>query len=351
MTNASQTDTEEVARELFGHLGGFMTALSMHHGLRLGLYEALLDDLGTTSEELAHRTGLSERWVREWLYQQTAARMLLHVDGERFTLRPGLTQLLAPGSPIAATLDGLPLYLDGFAHLPEAMRTGRGRDYDAFGDEVWRGAESVAAMSREPLLDRALPALGGVHEALRAGGRAADIGCGAGLLLIAMAEAYPASAWQGYDVSEQGLRWSREALAASAANNVSFANPLKEPLPSDHSLDLVTFIDVLHDATFPGELLTAAHAALKPEGVALVVEVGQPDELTEKLADPLAPFIYGVSMSICLSSSLSEEGGEGIGTFGLSRSVLERLALEAGFTRVDIVDVGENVNAYYALRP
>src|SRR5207245_1418767 len=62
------------AKLVFGALGGAMTATMIHLGDRLGLYRALADGEALTSAELAARTGCAERWVREWLCQQGAAR-------------------------------------------------------------------------------------------------------------------------------------------------------------------------------------------------------------------------------------------------------------------------------------
>src|SRR5439155_311367 len=71
------------AKLVFGALGGAMTATMIHLGDRLGLYRALADGEALTSAELAARTGCAERWVREWLFQQGAARVLEYRDGGR----------------------------------------------------------------------------------------------------------------------------------------------------------------------------------------------------------------------------------------------------------------------------
>jgi len=77
---------------LFSKLEGAVTALMIHVGDRLGLYRALAEVGGpVTSEELATRTGLDERWVREWLYNQGAAKLIaFDDDGGRFWLTPWL---------------------------------------------------------------------------------------------------------------------------------------------------------------------------------------------------------------------------------------------------------------------
>src|ERR1700752_2743924 len=77
---------KEFAKHVFGALSGAMTSAMICLGDRLGLYRTLAAEGPATSEELARRTGLSERWLREWLYQQGAAGVLEHRGGERFAL-------------------------------------------------------------------------------------------------------------------------------------------------------------------------------------------------------------------------------------------------------------------------
>ena len=52
-----------------------------------GIYSALAAaDEPMTTAGLAERTGLDERWVREWAYNQAAARLITCDDDERFGL-------------------------------------------------------------------------------------------------------------------------------------------------------------------------------------------------------------------------------------------------------------------------
>ena len=109
----------------------------IHLGDRLGLYPALADADGPLStDDLAARTGLQERWVREWAYNQGAAGVILVDAEERLSLTPVAAAVLAdPDHPAYAMgpfshLPGDMGMLDG---LPESFRTGVGVDYDAHG--------------------------------------------------------------------------------------------------------------------------------------------------------------------------------------------------------------------------
>src|SRR2546426_2423717 len=76
------------AKLVFGALGGAMTATMIHLGDRLGLYPALADGEALTSAELAARTRCAERWGREGLCQQGAARAVEDRGGGRLAPPP-----------------------------------------------------------------------------------------------------------------------------------------------------------------------------------------------------------------------------------------------------------------------
>ena len=64
-----------------------------------------------------------------------------------------------------------------------------------------------------------------------------------------------------------------------------------------------------------------------------------------------ASLLYGISVLSCMSSAMSETGGEGLGTLGLSASRAESMARQAGFTQFKKLDVEHSVNAFYEVRP
>lgn len=342
---------------VFSKLEGAVTAGMIHLGDRLGLYRALAAaDRPLGAAELADRLGLQERWVREWAYNQGAAKVIEVDDDERLSLSPeGVAVLAAADHPAfgAGMFHRLPGTMAALEALPEAFRTGVGFDYDAHGPEGAVGIErSFEPWNRANLLPTVLPALAGVEDRLRAGASVADVGCGAGGAALLIAGAFPASTVRGYDISQFALDRARARQAEAGVSNVEFLDPRRSPLPADGSVDLVTTFDCLHDMTDPAGMVHAIRAALADDGTWLLVDIKAHDTYADNARrNPMASLMYGLSVLSCMASALSEPGGAGLGTLGLSASRAEAMARDAGFTRFRRLDIDHPVNAFYEIRP
>ena len=345
---------------LFTKLEGAVTSGMIHLGDRLGLYRVLADADGPlTSAELAERAGLDERWVREWAYNQAAAKLVTATtdDGqERFAVTPEGAAVLASPDHEAfgmGMFHRLPQTMQALEQLPESFRTGLGADYDSHGPEGAVGIErSFEPWNRAHLLPDVVPAMDGVEAKLRAGARVADIGCGAGGAVLLLAGAFPASTFTGYDISQHALARANSRLAEQGLANARFRDPRVEPLPTDGSLDLVTTFDCIHDMTDPQSVMHAIRAALRDDGTWLLVDIKALDTFEQNIAkNPMAPLMYGISVFSCMSSALSTPGGAGLGTLGLPPAKAEAMAREAGFTRFRKLPVDHAVNSFYEVRP
>ena len=349
--------------QLFTKLEGAVTAAMVHLGDQLGLYRTLREaPAPLSSAELAASAHLDERWVREWAYNQAAARLIVAEVGEggagdeRFTLSPeGAAVLADPDHPAygMGMFHRLPQTMRAVEQMPQSFRTGLGHDYDSHGPEGAVGIErSFEPWNRAFLLPVVLPALDGVVERLEAGARVADVGCGAGSAVLLMAQAFPASTFTGYDISHYALGRAEEKRAAANAVNAAFHDPRQEALPSNHTLDLVTTFDCIHDMTHPQQMIEAIHASLRPDGVWLLVDIKALDTFHENAAkNPMASLMYGISVLSCMSSALSEPGGAGLGTLGLSEQRARQMAEAAGFSRFRRLSIDHSVNAFYEIRP
>jgi 2-polyprenyl-3-methyl-5-hydroxy-6-metoxy-1,4-benzoquinol methylase len=348
---------KEFAKHVFGALEGAMTSAMICLGDRLGLYAALAEHGGALSSvELAERTGLDERWVREWLYAQGAAGVLEYEGDGRFSLSPEGVAVLADESHPAfgcGMFSSLPQTLQVVDRLPEAFRTGIGLDYDAFGPEGARGIErGFAPWYRALLVPMALPRIEGLVPALEAGIQVADVGCGGGVAMVEMGKAFPKSRFHGYDLSKHALERAERNRDEAGLENVSFHDVREEPLPQDGRFGLVTSFDCLHDMTDPASVIRQIRRALADDGVWLVADIKARDGYEANVEkNPMAAMMYGTSVLTCMSSALSEPGGLGLGTLGLHEGLARKLAEDAGFTRFEPLDLGHPVNAFYVVRP
>jgi 2-polyprenyl-3-methyl-5-hydroxy-6-metoxy-1,4-benzoquinol methylase len=343
--------------ELFSKLDGAVTAGMVHLGDQLGLYAAMKSaSLPLTTTELAARAGLNERWVREWAYNQAAGKLIEVDDEERFSLSPEAEAVLAtPDHPAfgMGMFHRLPELMESLGRVRESFVTGLGHDYDSHGVEGALGIErSFEPWSNTFLLPTVLPAMDGVVERLRSGAHVADIGCGAGSAVLLMAAAFPTSSFIGYDTSRHALARAIDKQAAAGISNASFRDPRDSPLPTDHTIDLVTTFDCIHDMTHPQQVMESIRAAITDEGTWLLVDIKSLDTFEQNMRkNPMASLMYGVSVLSCMSSALSEPDGAGLGTLGLSANKARAMAQHAGFTRFRKLDVEHSVNAFYEIRP
>jgi 2-polyprenyl-3-methyl-5-hydroxy-6-metoxy-1,4-benzoquinol methylase len=347
---------KDFAKRVFGALEGAMTSTMIFLGDRLGLYAALAGGGALTSQELAQRSGLHERWVREWLHQQGAAGLLHYRGDGRFALSPEGEAVLANERHPAygvGFFSHLPQTLAVAERLPECFRTGVGLPYDAFGPEGAAGVErGLAPWFRALLVPFALPRVPEVKKLLEEGVDSADVGCGAGVAALELGRAFPRSRFHGYDISAFALARAEENRRAAGIGNVFFHDAAREPLPQDARFAFVTTFDCLHDMTDPASAIRAIRGAIRPDGVWFASDIKAHDGYEKNVAkNPMAALMYGTSVVTCMSSALSEPGGAGLGSLGLHAGLLEQMAREAGFTRFEPLDLGHPVNAFYVIRP
>jgi SAM-dependent methyltransferase len=343
------------AFRVWNYKQGEVVALMIHLGDRLGLYRAMAGTGPITAAELAAQTGLHPRWLLEWLRSQAAAQLLESADGETFELPEEGVSVLADeeGSLFFAggAFPGCAAPPEVVDRLADAFRSGRGLSYEELGAA---GAQSIERMlapwSRVALVPVVLPGIG-IADKLAEGARVADVGCGSGVALTAMATVFPESRFDGYDPSGHAIARARASVREKGIANVSLHVEPAAALPSVPTFDLIMTLDCLHDMPGPDEAAAAIRRAIRDDGVWLIKEIRAGRTWAENLRNPMLAMMYGTSVATCLSSALSESGGAGLGTLGLDPDKLGALCRAAGFTRFDEHDFGDPANLYYAVRP
>jgi 2-polyprenyl-3-methyl-5-hydroxy-6-metoxy-1,4-benzoquinol methylase len=343
-------------QQVFGTLGGAMTSSLIYLGDRLDLFEAMTGEGALTSHELAAKTGLHERWLREWLRGLGAAGILEYDGDDRFRLSPeGHAVLVDENHPANGVgfFSQLPRQMAIAERLPEAFRTGLGLNYDELGSEGAIGVErGLAPFFRSLLVPALVPRVEGLGDRLKSGVRLADVGCGGGVALLELARAYPESEYHGWDISEYALERARENLRESGLSNVCFHDAREDPIPGDASFDVVTTFDCLHDMADPASVIAQIRQAISPDGLWLIADIKAHASYEENVdRNPMAAMMYATSVLVCMSSGLSEPDGLGLGTLGLHPALARDLVEQAGFTRFEEVDFDHPVNAFYLVRP
>ena len=315
-------------------LGAAASASLMLVGDRLGLYKSLAEG-SATSAELAERTGLNERYVREWLGNQAAGGYVQY-DAARDSYSLSEEQRLCLADP-AGPVDLPGAYFiveDMFRSLDrteENFRTGRGMEWGEHHACLFHGTERFfRAGYNANLLGSWLPALDGTVERLERGGRAADVGCGHGASTLLMARAFPESEFVGYDYHAGSIDVARERARAAAIDNVHFE--VADATDYDgRDFDLIAFFDCLHDMADPAGAARHARSAISADGACMIVEPRAGDRVADNL-NPVGRVYYGASAQICVPVSLARNGpalGAQAGEARLRRLVVE----EGGFSR------------------
>ena len=197
---------DTLSERLMQSTRGMFDIATTYLGDRLGLYCAL-DTLGPcTPADLARHAGVDERYLREWLEQQTVIGTLVVDDASaaaaerRYCLPAGHAEVLVQEDSLNYLAPLVQLMVGTIQPLPailKAFRSGDGVPFAEYGADMREGQSGLNRAAFLQLLGRKwLPAMPDVHARLQAHppARVAEIGCGAGWASIGIALAYPRGA-------------------------------------------------------------------------------------------------------------------------------------------------------------
>ena len=357
----TETDRQRdgLVERLFAASLGMGEVLTVYLGDSLGLYRAIDEAGSMTSEELARRTGIFERYAKEWLEQQAAAGILAtenaasDPDERRYHLPPGhvepLLDLESPYS-MAPVCKSFVAVAGVMPELRDAFRTGAEVPWSAYGRDM---VEAQGDFNRPWLVGsfgtEYLPSIPDLHDRLqREGVKVADIACGVGWAAISLARAYPTITVDGFDLDEPSIEIAtRNAKDAGVADRVRFeAKDAADPT-LEGRYDLAVVVEAVHDMSQPVAVLRAIRDMLKPGGTLIVA-----DERTEDAfgapASETERFFYAYSVLCCLPSAMDDHTSAATGTV-MRRSTFERYAREAGFDGVSVLPIEHDFLRFYRL--
>ncbi len=315
---AAQQETQEIdmqkleelmGRAIVDYSGALQSSLIVL-GDRLGLYKALAEAGPQTSDQLAARTGLAERYVREWLNANAASHYVEYLP------RSGRYRM-SMEQAAAFAMEDSPAFLVGLFQtamaavkitdrLEEAFKSGEGIGWNEHDHSLFHGIERAFRSGYiANLVQSWLPALEGVVAKLEKGARVADVGCGHGASTILMAQAFPNSTFFGYDYHQGSIDVARQrAKAAGVSANVHFeVGSAQDYMGGDY--DLVAVFDALHDMGDPMGAAAHIRSTLKPDGTFMIVEPNAADNVEDNI-HPVGRAFYAASTLMCTPCALKQ---------------------------------------------
>ena len=330
------------------------TALMLSLGHRTRLFDTMAERDFTTSADLAQATGLSERYVREWLGAMLAAAVVEYREDDDSYRLPAehaacLTRQAAPNN-LAAFMQYIAVLGAVEDDIAAAFEHGRGVPYAAYTRFHEVMAEDSAQTVVAALLEHILPLASGLSEQLDKGIDVLDVGCGKGRALLRLAEAFPNSRFSGYDIAAEAVQEAAAEAAACGLPNLSFHVRDTAELFGTASFDLVTAFDAIHDQAKPQQVLNNIRRALRSDGLFLMQDIAASSHVHLNVGHPVGPFLYTISCMHCMSVSLAA-GGPGLGAMWGRELALKMLA-EAGFGDTTVEHLAHDFqNDFYLARP
>ena len=293
-----------------GDLGAAFSAVLVLLGDELGLYKALAKE-SLTPAELAKRSGTNERYIREWLGNQAAGGYVDYdVASGQYRLNDEQAACLAdPSGPVdlAGAYEIARALFHTYPRVRDNFLSGAGMEWGEHHPCLFHGVERFFRGGYHAhLLNAWLPALDGVVDKLKRGGKVADVGCGHGASTVLMAKAFPASHFVGYDYHAPSIDVARDRAREAGVSNASFEQADATGY-NGRDFDLIAFFDCLHDMADPDGAARHARTALKEDGTCMVVEPAAGDSTSDNL-NPVGRVYYAASSMICVPVSLARHG-------------------------------------------
>jgi ubiquinone/menaquinone biosynthesis C-methylase UbiE len=335
-TAINESKLEALQGKVMADIGGAMGVLMAYLGDQAGVYEVLEGAGQSTCEELSEKSGLDARYLREWLSANAVFGYVDYDAGkDTFSLSPEQAAIFAHDGEVTC-LQGFFEAIVGqygtFETAVETFKSGEGRPWSEHlpcsfcaTDRFFRPGYIAN------LVESWIPALSGIDEKLKVGGKVADIGCGHGSSTLLLAQSYPDSKVYGFDFHPPSIEEAKAKAKEAGVKNVEFQVVSAKEFPGK-DYDLVCIFDALHDMGDPVGAAAHIQKSLSPVGSFMLVEPLAGDSLEENM-NLLSGIFYGFSTTICVPTSKAQEVGLALGAQAGEKRLTEVLN-EAGFSRV-----------------
>ncbi|XP_046370258.2 uncharacterized protein LOC124144753 [Haliotis rufescens] len=332
---------DEYGAKLFGFMGAGSAAIIIAMARETGILEKLLEaEVSMTSQEIAVKTGLKERYVREVLGALATAEVIqVSKDSSHYHVPSSHKSVLGSTSAFCRMM---PHFGQRFPAVKECFKLD-GPQGVAFGaiPEVFDIMDDYRSVSQDMFIDNILSAVPGLKEKLEAGITVAEFGSARGSLLANMAARFPKSSFTGSDVVADVVETANATASKRNLKNISFKVYDLYDLPKEltNSFDWIFISDVAHDLAYLDKALSEIRRAVKSGGTFSMLDICMHGSVAENVGNMGACFLFTGSTMLCLADSCRYENSAQLGPSWTSEKAQEYLR-RAGFT---VVKVHQNI--------
>ena len=324
-------------------------SLMLSIGHRTKLFDVLSVLSPSTVEEIASKSKLNERYIKEWLGAMVTGKIVEYdAFTNKFWLSKEKAQYLTRENNIynfSASMQWIPILSQVEDEIVECFVKGGGVPYSSYN----RFHEVMAEESYQTvvvgLIKYILPLVPNLITELKNGIKVLDIGCGKGKAVNFMAQHFPKSNFYGYDLSNEAISDAIKEAQDMNNSNVSFKIQDILNLTLKDKFDLITAFDAIHDQPKPDLVLKNIYNSLSDNGVFLMQDILASTPLKDNISHPLGTFLYTISCLHCMSVSLSQNGA-GLGAMWGKEKAVSMLK-EAGFVNVEVKTLPHDFQNYY----
>ena len=331
-------------------------ALMISIGHRSGLFDTLSNMDFATSEEIADKAKLNERYVREWLGAMVTSGVIEYLPKGKLYKLPAEHAAYLTRNAGADNMAVFTQYVSVMGEVEDdilkCFQEGGGVSYDKFHRFHEVMAEDSGQSVLSSLETHILPLVPGLTDQLNDGIAMLDVGCGSGKIINKLASIYPRSKFTGMDLSTEAIEKANAEANAMNLENVEF---IIKDLSDFHlnapveKFDFITTFDAIHDQGQPLNVLKGIRIALKPGGTYLMQDISGTGNLEEDIDHPIGTFLYTVSCMHCMTVSLAQNG-EGLGAMWGEKLTKDYLQ-KAGFSTVETNRLAHDIqNNWYVVK-
>jgi SAM-dependent methyltransferase len=271
---------------LWGWIAGAQALGLLRAAIQNGVLEAARSP--ATQAEIAAATGIEDHLAQN-LCTALLAHGIVTIDGDRYSLSQSFGLLTSPGAPLRLADVIGPQKVT--ARVIESLGSGEGSYTALSADDVLTMAVGNSFLPSNALglawHSANLEEMHELKEALSAGGRYLELGCGAGGTLMGPLALYPQATGVGIEINEAVAEEAkRRAKTAGMLDRVEVRQGDALDLTDSEAFDVIWWSQQFFPTPSRPQVLRAAWRALKPGGYLYAPILGEPPATAAALAEP-----------------------------------------------------------------